>query len=374
MATDEFISYDEAFELLCENAGVMGFGIQVQPGTMHSYGYDPYAEMSHTDDERQQHRRIRKWLKEIGFTGQKFPVAEFERLAELFPDSVARQAESAAVASARRTALWTHRCYQVPWTPPENLAEGDLLEYRDEPRIWLSTAVNLMAFGGPDAPKDLDEIEVAARRVQAAIALFEEPARKGLVNFIGSPDVKGSDRSNDIPPSYFDMPRSLGDPDESIYTNLARLSEACEGSSPNWDAAIQGQHQRWFNVRVGGPRFIAWLASRLPEASYSDRPIPARVKDAPATPQLPTGERSASKKAGKPEVYNWRALITPLNSYIQDKGAIESQADLITWCRDHVKLHKGRRQPKGDGPDTKTVKSAILKYGLDKIALRPVED
>jgi hypothetical protein len=327
-----------------------------------------------------------------------------------------------------------HRCYRVPWTPPENLAEGVLLEYRDEPRIWLSAAVNLMAFGGLDAPKDLDEIEVTARRVQAAIALFDEPARKGLVNFIGSPDVKGSDRSDDIPPSYFDMPRSLGDPDESIYTNLARLSEACEGSSPNWDAAIQGQHQRWFNVRVGGPRFIAWLASRLPpkpsgdtwrsnigtwlrnllsagrdevpwdevaeqideawlrgkffgppsvsirllrsqiaEASYSDRPMPARVKDAPATPQLPTGERSASKKAGKPEVYNWRALMTPLNSHIQDNGPIESQADLITWCRDHVKLHKGRRQPKGDGPDTKTVKSAILKYGLDKIALRPVE-
>jgi hypothetical protein len=41
MATDEFISYDEAFELLCENAGVKGFGIQVQPGTMYSYG-PPY--------------------------------------------------------------------------------------------------------------------------------------------------------------------------------------------------------------------------------------------------------------------------------------------------------------------------------------------
>jgi hypothetical protein len=369
MATDEFISYDEAFELLCENAGVKGLGIQVQPGTMYSYGYDPYAEMSHTDDEQQQHRRIRKWLKEIGFTGQKFPVAEFERLAELFPDGVARQAESAAVASARRTALWTHRCYRVPWTPPENLTEGVLLQYRDEPRIWLSAAVNLMAFGGPDAPKDLDEIEVTARRVQAAIALFDEPARNGLVNFIGSPDVKGSDRSDDIPPSYFDMPRSLGDPDESIYTNLARLSEACEGASPNWDAAIQGQHQRWFNVRVGAPRFIAWLASRLPP-----RPMPARVKDAPATPQLPTGQRPASKKAGKPEVYDWRALMTPLKSYIQDNGPIESQADLITWCREHVKLHRGRRQPKGDGPDTKTVRSAILKYGLDKIALRPVED
>jgi hypothetical protein len=102
--------------------------------------------------------------------------------------------------------------------------------------------------------------------------------------------------------------------------------------------------------------------------------MPARVKDAPATPQLPTGQRPASKKAGKPEVYDWRALMTPLKSYIQDNGPIESQADLITWCREHVKLHRGRRQPKGDGPDTKTVRSAILKYGLDKIALRPVED
>jgi hypothetical protein len=104
----------------------------------------------------------------------------------------------------------------------------------------------------------------------------------------------------------------------------------------------------------------------------------ARAKDVRAPPQLPTastkGEPPASKKAGKPEAYNWRALMTPLNDYIQCNGPIESQADLITWCRDNVKLHKGRRQPKGDGPDTKTVKAAILKYGLDKVALRPVQD
>lgn len=38
MSTDEFISFDEAFELLCEKAGVKGLGVQVQPGTMSLYG------------------------------------------------------------------------------------------------------------------------------------------------------------------------------------------------------------------------------------------------------------------------------------------------------------------------------------------------
>jgi hypothetical protein len=263
MATDEFISFDEAFELLCETAGVRGLGVQVQPGTMSSYDYDPFAEFSLTEGDREQHKRIRNWLKKIGFTDQRFPVAEFEKLIELFPDGIARRTEPAAVARARREALLTYQFAHVPWNPPEELTESILLRYRDEPRVRLSVAVNLMAFGRPDMPKDLDQFEATARRLQAAAALCDGPARKGSVRLIGSPDTKGGDRSEAIPPTYFDMPRSLGAVDESLYTDLARLAEECEGPNSNWDAAAAGRHQTWFNVRVDGPAFIAWLTSRL---------------------------------------------------------------------------------------------------------------
>ena len=150
MATDEFISYDEAFEVLCKKAGVMGFGVQVQAGTMHSCGYNPFADMQQTDEDRQQHKRIHKWLKEMGFTGQKFPAAEFERLTEMFPDTPSRRAEPPAVAAAPRAHLLIYQCLHVPWTPPRELTESVLLNYQEEPRIRLSAVVNLMAFGRPD--------------------------------------------------------------------------------------------------------------------------------------------------------------------------------------------------------------------------------
>jgi hypothetical protein len=147
----------------------------------------------------------------------------------------------------------------VPWAPPEQLTESSLLELDNEPRIRLSTAVNVMAFGKPEPPKGMDTTELTARHVQAAIALFDGPAKRGVVSLVGSPDVEGGDRSEIIPAEYFDMPRCLSDADNSIYTNLARLAESCEGPNPDWDAARKGQHQRWFNVRVETQAFIVWV-------------------------------------------------------------------------------------------------------------------
>jgi hypothetical protein len=258
MTADEYISYDEAFELLCEKAGIRGRGVQVQRRTMHSYYYNPFADIGVTDDEWQRLRFIDNWLKEIGFTGQKYPRVEFERLAKWIGSKSV--GESAAFATARQITLWADQCYRQPWFPPAQLTESALLECCDEPRIWLSAAANLMAFGRLELPKGLNEFEATTCRAQAAIALFDA-AGKGIVHLIGSPDVEGGDRSDDIPPAYFDIPRNLGDADQSISTDLARLSEVCEGSSANWDAARHGRHQKWFNVRVETSRFVSWIIS-----------------------------------------------------------------------------------------------------------------
>jgi hypothetical protein len=268
---------------------------------------------------------------------------------------------------ARKTALRIKWCYEVPWSPPEQLTKTALLEYGNEPRIWLMAAVNLMAFGRSAAPKDLDEIEIVVRRVQAAIALFEGPARKGIVSLIGSPDLEGGDRSETIPAAYFDMPRCLGNADNSISTNMARVSDACEGPSAIWNAARQGQHQKWFNVRLEGPSFISWLSSLL---QHSDSSHPISV--AKSTTQ--------SGKPGRRETYDWPSIIDPLKEHVEklnkEGHSFESLIDLAYWCRENVKLRQNARRPKraADGPDIKTVKAAILRYHLDKIAGLRVEE
>src|SRR5262249_3150077 len=129
---------------------------------------------------------------------------------------------------AAKDAAWEHWCYHSPWSPPTRLTQSSLSGLGNEPRIWLSTAGNVIAFGTSELPKGMDEIQQTARRVQAAIALFDGPARKGVVSLVGCADVEGGDRSDPIPAAYFDMPRYLDDADNSICTNLARLSESCK--------------------------------------------------------------------------------------------------------------------------------------------------
>jgi hypothetical protein len=115
-----------------------------------------------------------------------------------------------------------------------------------------------MAFGSSTPPEDMEPIVITARRRQAIAALFDAPARKGLVRLVGA-DIEGGDRSDDIPPSYFDVPRNLDYADNSIYTDLPRILEACQGQDANWDAAHHGDHQHWFNGRVDGPSWISWM-------------------------------------------------------------------------------------------------------------------
>jgi hypothetical protein len=234
-----------------------GLGPGPQPGTLHQAAYDPFAEINegeeHTETEGARSRHwlmqwqrawVGKWQKERGFTGPKFARAKFEmELIEAFPWKVNDVAP-------------------ISWSPPGQLTASRLLiELSNEPTIWLSNAVNLMAFGNENAPKERHLIECAFRRRQATTVLFEA-ARRDIVRLIGSPDVE-RDHSDPIPPRYFDIPRNLGDPDNCITTDLDRASDAA------FSAAFDGKHQKWFNVRVDGPSFVAWLRSRV-SPSHTD--------------------------------------------------------------------------------------------------------
>lgn len=258
---------------------------------------------------------------------------------ELFADGIARRTEPAAVAQARQEALLTYQFVHVPWNSPEELTESVLLHYCDEPRIWLSTAVNLMAFGRPDTPKGLDGLEATARRLQAAAALCDGPARKGRVRLIGSPDAKGGDRSEEIPPTYFDMPRTLGTVDESLYSDLARLAEECEGPSPNWDAAACGSHQTWFNVRVDGPGFIAWLTSQLRLTRSSS--------DSDIAEGRAGGQPQSARSEGMIYTADWEMLAHALDRVVSTHGDLEkSKAAICGAVADRkiaVRVTVGRR-------------------------------
>jgi hypothetical protein len=147
----------------------------------------------------------------------------------------------------------------TPWTPPPELQPKSLDDLIEQ-RIWLSTAVDRMAFGDSLVPDDL--AQVAARRCQASRALCDA-ARSDQVKLIGNPDQEG-DKSVQIPAAYFDLPRCLGHHENTVVTDLDRVTDN------DFAAARKGKHQCWFNVRVETQSFLAWLrnvAKLTPAAS-----------------------------------------------------------------------------------------------------------
>jgi hypothetical protein len=87
-------------------------------------------------------------------------------------------------------------------------------------------------------------------------------------------------------------------------------------------------------------------------------PVPSRMK----TP------------AGRPPLYDWSALKTPIEEYVASNGHFRTATALAHWCIDRVEPKKGARLPKGssgDGASMKAAKAAILTYGLDAIGLAP---
>jgi hypothetical protein len=66
--------------------------------------------------------------------------------------------------------------------------------------------------------------------------------------------------------------------------------------------------------------------------------------------------------AGRKSTYDWSALQKALN---QKRPRVHTTAHLVEWCRAHVKPAPGKQASK-DGPDDKTIREAISKYGLEK--------
>jgi hypothetical protein len=153
----------------------------------------------------------------------------------------------------------------APWSAPATLEQA-LRKMEKEPAIWLSQAVDAMAFGNDDAA--IDPMERAARRCQASRALCEA-ARRDEIKLIGSPN-KPSDSSDPIPRPYFDTPRQLGDQDNSLSTNLDALSDS------EFTTAHAGGHQKWFNVRVEANFLVLWLRGF----------VPGREKEWPVEPHM----------------------------------------------------------------------------------------
>jgi hypothetical protein len=139
------------------------------------------------------------------------------------------------------------------WSAPSTL-EAALRKIEKEPSIWLSQAVEVMAFG--DDAAAADPMELAARRCQASRALCEA-ARRDDVKLIGAPNQPG-DSSNPIPRPYFDVPRQLGNVDNSLETNLDAIS------TDDFMVATSGGHQKWFSVRAESDSLILWLRGFVP--------------------------------------------------------------------------------------------------------------
>jgi hypothetical protein len=91
-------------------------GIKVQPGTLVAYDYDPFAEISDTDLDRQQQEFVRKLMEAFGFVGQKHERDEVEAALTVLKRQIAmcqrrgledEATETALQKSARR---WRRKC------------------------------------------------------------------------------------------------------------------------------------------------------------------------------------------------------------------------------------------------------------------------
>jgi hypothetical protein len=70
--------------------------------------------------------------------------------------------------------------------------------------------------------------------------------------------------------------------------------------------------------------------------------------------------------AGRKATYDWRALH---QLFEQEKPIIRTFAELVECCRSRVKPMPGKLASK-HGPDDKTIRDAISKYGLEKFITR----
>ena len=184
---------------------------------------------------------------------------------------------------------WTS-VQDLQWKPDADVSSV-LAQIKDEPVLWLSTAVNVMAFVSLNPPQRVALIELLARKAQAGRALCNA-ARQGCLTLIGT-SVRGGDGWEPIERAYFDVPRFLGDDENSIITDMSRLSDEA------FLIAQQALHTTWFNVRVEARQFASWLA----EQTYSaDKKRPLN----PPMPRVP-GSREGMRKVRTPKTRAWVA-------------------------------------------------------------------
>jgi hypothetical protein len=194
----------------------------------------------------------------------------------------------------------------APWEPPASL-EAALSKVQD-PRIWLSHAVDIMAFGDEGVPADPDDqtkkrgyiMEVAARRCQASRALCRA-AQSGAVTVMGAGD-RDSDASEKISSDYFDTPRQLGSENNSLETDPDRISA---------DRPIRARHghTKWFNVRIEKHSFLNWLERALQNDLDSASNIPPSDQSYHSMRQYGGGKQHAAVFDAMAEV--WRDHRVP---------------------------------------------------------------
>jgi hypothetical protein len=144
----------------------------------------------------------------------------------------------------------------APWEPPASLEAA--LSKVQGPVIWLSHAVDVMAFGDEGVPVEPEQqikrrgyiMEIAARRCQASRALCVA-AQRGVLSIKGACD-RDSDASKKVRRKYFDTPRQLGSEDNTLETDPDRIP----AGRP---IRARHKHTKWFNVRIETQSLLAWL-------------------------------------------------------------------------------------------------------------------
>jgi hypothetical protein len=132
---------------------------------------------------------------------------------------------------------------------------------------------------------------------------------------------------------------------------------------------INHRYKRW---RIRRSAFVDWYAR------WNYAPLADVNQFWPSAPNTPSEEPSdthtqqptSKRRRGRPEAYNWAALMEPLTQYVEEHGIFPSQTDLAKWCIENVKLNRSVRRPKGESPDLKNAGCAVKKHGLDKVGLR----
>lgn len=164
-----------------------------------------------------------------------------------------------------RSDLVLDRFRRRKWKAP-SISNETINRIRREPRIWLRQAIEMMAFGDGDRPSC---IELIAAKQQRACKALCDAARHERVNLIGNRGGHGN-RSDPIPPTYFDYPRCLGHEDNAIETDA---SDNAVGITTYVAIREDQKHKRfpvWSHVRIETESFLVWFQSQLSSPSFHD--------------------------------------------------------------------------------------------------------